>query len=711
MRFAFLSWLFVLVCAAFGITFGYSHFRYRAYAESRAQEIMSANLSDLMEQLQNAELYISTIESITNISAIERTRAVADITRLDPSLIQNKQKLQELCNDLSIREIYFTDNHGNIVAGLPKAEGNISQFEQDESFAECLEKPGTEICTRTYGTGAGRSMQYVCVHRRDTPGAILTVFSGPREQSARRDLTYNNIARSYKVGENGRIIAFRDGAMLGEDLPPFPTVDLLSMPVNRTQLQTLGDTDYYTYAMRRKDFFLVALLPVSELQEASSRALYPVFVIYVLLFAAIFLLIFFLLQRLVIRNIQRINTSLRKITGGNLNERINAQNAPSEFRKLASSINAMVEALQTYGKRNEESTQRELSLARTIQNTIIPNTFPAFPLHTEFDIFATCRQAKIVGGGFYDFFMQGDEYLCFMVADVSGNGVPAALYVLHSMSIIRELAHSGATPIDLVTKTNRALCNRRFVNMYMSLFYGVLEVNTGKLVFVNAGPPQALLKHKGQRFERLEMCSGTELGRSPNAVYTTCTEQLSSGDRLFLYTEGAVDATNPEMDIFGEQRLHDAINSVTTRSIADVPRRVSAAHRKFTQGSEQTRDITMLALEYIGKKREQVSCCISSDAPDKTDAFLSEHLEEVFASPIAISELQQAVRRIAAKLPRNVEILLHMDYDEEVAEVTLTYPPPAFNPLLHLSELLVDRMEYLSSDEGHNNICLWKKIS
>ena len=664
-----------------------------------------------MEQLHNAEKYIKTIESIADISATERTRAVAEIMRLNPKLTEDKEEILKLFNEMSIKEMQLTDANGEIVFGLPEKKEDLSQIADEEQLRGCLATQDRELCLRPDSGITSGNMQYVVVHRQDQPGLLILGFRGPRESRAKDNLSFNSLSSHYSLGQNGWIVAFKEGALLGNDIPPFPVADLISRPINVAGKITLGGTEYFTYAILRNGYRLVGLLPVTELRERSLKDLYPVLVTNGLLFTSIFLLVFYLLQKLVINNIERINNSLRKITQGNLDVRIEGQNAPREFRKLSSCINSMVDALQTYDRHNEESSRRELNLARTIQDTIIPNTFPAFPLRTEFDLYATCRQAKVVGGGFYDYFLLRDEYLCFMVADVSGTGVPAALFVLHSMSIIRELAHAGATPIDLVTRTNQNLCEKNFADMHMSLFYGMLEIRTGKLVFVNAGPPQALIQHKGGKFEPMEMSSGMELGRVPNATYATCSRQLVTGDRLFLYTQGAVQATDPEQAIFGEHRLHDAINSVTSRAIADVPRRVSAAHRKFTKGSEQNHDITMLALEYIGKKHEVADTSFSATGREVAAQFISSHLETVFAAPFAIKSLQQDVEQILAALPADKEIHFHLDYDEEIVEAKLTYPSPAYNPLLHLSELRADRMDYSFTDDGCNVITLWKTLS
>lgn len=712
MRVTFLTWLFGLICAAFALAIGYSHIRFITDAEDRAAEMMSARLHDLMELLIHSDDYIDTLEDITDTAAMEKTRATAEILRRTPQIIEKPEVLQSICNDLNAKQIIITDAEGTICAALPGelVGSNLSRFNEEEALRRCIHNAGQEVSLRSGDGSTDSAMEYAAVHRQDTPGVIIMGYRGAREQTAWAASSFANLAQNFDLGKKGLIIAFKDGALLGEDIPPFPTADLISLPLNKADKITLGDAEYFTYAIMREGYRLVGVLPEEELRSSSLHTLYPVLTGNAILIPAVFLLVMYLLQRLVLRNISKINSSLRRITQGNLDERIEAKDFPVEFRRLSASINSMVDALQTYGQRHETAAARELELARTIQNAIIPQAFPAFPLRSEFDIFATCRRAKAVGGGFYDYYLLGDAYLCFMVADTSGSGIPAALFAMHSVSLIRELALSGATPIDLFTKINTALCDKKFVDMYMSLFYGMLEIRTGKLVCVNAGHSQALICHKGGRYESLHMPPGMELGRTPDALYYTTTCHLAAGDRLFLFTDGVVEAADTQQAPFGTTRLLDIL-STHTESIADVPRKIIRAQRKYTQGAEQTRDSTMLALEYIGLRHEQASCTISSDAPDAADAFLAQHLETVFAAPPAISALQQAVQSIARALPAGTQIELALDYDEEVATATLSYPPPPYNPLLHLSRLQTDRAEYTSGEAGANSITLWKSLA
>lgn len=713
MRLTFLTWLFGLICAAFLATVGYTYVRYIMYAESRVSATMADRLTDLMELLVRADEHMEALQEVADVSALEKTRAMAEVIRLNPDILRDEEALQGLCNDLNVKSIAVTDAQGAIIAALPASLSwdDINQFDDTDSLKKCIDNQGYEVCLRPKDM-MDTSVQYTGVNRLGEGGAIILGFQGLREQMVRSTTTFANLRQNFDLGEGGTIIAFKDGALLGDETPSFPTADLISLPEQQARRLRLGDMEYFTYAIRQRGYLLVGITPVNEVQQGITRALYPILLSNAGLFLIIFLLVFFLLQRVVISNVSRINVLLRKITQGDLDVRLDGEKFPVELRKLASCINSMVDALQAYGRKNDEAASRELEVARGIQSNIIPHDYPAFPTRDEFDLYATCRRAKVVGGGFYDYFLLGDDYLCFMVADVSGNGVPAAMFAMHSLSTIRELAHAGTTPIDLITRTNASLCSQH-VGMYMSLFYGVLQISTGQLEFVNAGFSQALIRHKGGSYEGLDMRSGVVLGHTAEAVYTTCSAQLESGDHLFIYTEGVVETEDAEHTPFGEALLLETLAeaSASATCVADMPRKVQQVQRKYMQGAEQSKDATMLALLYLGKRHEQASLSFAADHPAAALNFLSEHLESVFASPLAISALQQAVQSISDALPQGAPVQLELDYDEEAAEAVLRYPSPAFNPLLQLPESAVKSAEHSIAANGDNILTLWTPLS
>lgn len=713
MRFTFLTCLFGLIFAAFAVTVGYSHVRFRSYAESRAVQTMSARLTDLMELLVHSDEHMHIMQKNMDHAAMQRTRAAAEILRLNPSILDNQEELQGLCNDIGAKQLFVTDAEGNFTAALPEEEkgSNIYRFDNAEAFMKCARHPGYEAIQRPGDISEeSTSMLYTSVHRDGADGAVILGFAGVMGQSFGADSSYASLAQNYDLGAHGYIIAFKNGALLGDEASPFPTADLISLPLNKGHLLRLADGDYFTYAIRQGEYMLVGLMPVWEQRKSSWRALYPVLISNGILFLAIFFLVFYLLQRLVIRNISRLNASLRKITQGDAKMRTDMQDSPIEFRRLSQNINSMVDALQAAGKKSDEAVARDMELARSIQEAIVPHAYPAFPERTEFDLFANCRRAKHIGGGVYDYFMLNDDKLCFMMADASGNGVPAALFALHSLAIVRSLALTGASPTELVINAHTALSGKQFGGMSLSLFYGVLDLHTGQMEFVNAGMPQALICRKESSYVYLNMQSSPPIGRSAEPSAIPCTCCLASGDRLFFYSEGVIDSTDTQGLPYGMAQLQEALNQPAS-AIADLPRRVSQQLRKFTQGSPQEKDAVMLAIEYIGKHSNTASLTYTAGAPHEADAFIASHLESVFASPLSIAALQRAVRRLSIALPHETQARLALDYDEETARLTLSYPGPVFDPLSITGELGVDHVEFIPSSDGDNMVSLSQSLA
>lgn len=711
MRFTFLTCLFGLLVAALAITVGYSHVRFSAFAESRAAQTMSARLNDLMELLVHSDEHLNILRKTSEASALDRTRAAAEIIRLNPGILQDEDALQGLCNDIGAKQLFVTDDKGVFTVALPASMkgGDISGFDRANAFMECVRSAGEEATQHSEDAAEDFSLLYTAVHRADAPGALILGFQGPKGQSLGAASSYANLAQNYNLGARGHIIAFKDGALLGEDASPFPTADLISLPLNQGSTQRLGDADYFTYAIRQHGYHLVGVMPVEELRKGSLRSLYPVLASNAALFLTIFFLVFYLLQRLVLRNISKLNTSLRKIAQGHANLRTEMQDSPIEFRRLSQNINAMVDALQMSAKRSDDANARDMELARSIQDSIIHHTSPAFPEQSDFEVAAFSRRAKIVGGGVYDYFMQGEDHLYFMVADTPGSGVPAALFSTHSLSLLRDLAHSGAELSEIVCQANAELCAAQFSGISLSLFIGVLNIRTGQLTYINADMPQALVCRKGDSYVFLDMQICRPLGQSPESAYYVCSHTLAPGDRLFLYSKGVVDATDEQQIPFGMAHLQETLD-MPAATPTELIRRLNQIHRKYTLYSEQSLDVVALALEFIGRQNNNALLSFPAGQSSPADDFIAAHLESVFASPPAISAVQQAVQRISAALPPACPVELALEYNEETALATLTYPAPLFNALASLGELGVDQAQFDFSS-GSNTISLSQSLA
>lgn len=713
MRFTFLVWLSGLVIAAFAIAVGYSHVRFITDAENRAAQTMSARLSDMMELLVHSDRYVGLIQDLTDASATERTRAIAEIIRLNPAILKDNEALQGVCNDLGASRIIVTDGQGKIEAALSEdlVGTDISALDDAEQFRECINQPGLEVRLRAADVfSGGKVEQYTAVHRQDAPGVIVVESRGRREQALRMVSSFASLTENFDLGRNGFIIAFKDGALLGDEIPPFPTADLISLPLNKLQRLRLGDSEYFGYAIRQEGYRLVGLMPMRELQRSSMRTLHPILASNAALILLIFVVVFYLLQRLVVRNISRIGATLRKITQGNVGVRIDTAGFPAELRKLGQGINAVVDALLSFGQKDDEAIANEKSQARAVQNAIIPHEIPPFPLRTEFGISGLSRRPMGVGGGVHDYFLLGDDTLCFTVAETTGSGAAAALFAMHALALMRRHAESGCTPEEVFAQVDAELSDVGFGGLCISAFFGSLKISTGELSCVSAGLVHALLQRRGAPYVQLDIPPAPALGRASGIAYRSAAYAMESADRLFVYTEGLVEATDAERIPYGEGRLLEVLNGAAP-TVEDVTGRVNQAHRRFTRGSERGVDIAMLALEYVGRRHEHSSFSLSSDTPDGADAFLSESLEQVFAAPLAIDALQQAVRAVLQALPAGSQVELVLDYDEEQACAELHYPAPAFNPLPGLQGLRTDSAAYASAPGEGNTVTLRKSLS
>lgn len=243
----------------------------------------------------------------------------------------------------------------------------------------------------------------------------------------------------------------------------------------------------------------------------------------------------------------------------------------------------------------------ELSVATHIQTSMLPRIFPAFPAQKEFDIYAIMNPAKEVGGDFYDFFLVDEDHLAVVVADVSGKGVPAALFMVIAKTLIKDHAQHGTPPDVVFTEVNRLLCETNDEGMFVTAWMGVLELSTGHLTYVNAGHNPPLLRRAGGGYDYLRTRRGLVLAGLEETHYRSCSLDMAPGDALFLYTDGVTEATNAEQQLYGEERLAAALNANRDCAPEALLSAVRADVEAFVGEAPQFDDITVLSLCYYGK--------------------------------------------------------------------------------------------------------------
>lgn len=248
-------------------------------------------------------------------------------------------------------------------------------------------------------------------------------------------------------------------------------------------------------------------------------------------------------------------------------------------------------------------TERDLSLATRIQADMLPNVFPAFPDRKEFDIYASMNPAKEVGGDFYDFFFLDESHLGIVMADVSGKGVPAALFMMISMTLIKNNALSGKSPAKVLEDTNNQICANNKEEMFVTAWFGILDIKNGGLVAANAGHEFPMVKHANGNYEVFKDKHGLVIGGMEGIKYAEYEMQLDPGSLLFLYTDGVPEATNSQNELFGIERTVNVLNENPERMPEEVLKAVSDAVGEFVAEAPQFDDLTMLCIRYNGPKQ------------------------------------------------------------------------------------------------------------
>ncbi|HEY5932369.1 MAG TPA: anti-sigma factor antagonist, partial [Nitrospira sp.] len=278
------------------------------------------------------------------------------------------------------------------------------------------------------------------------------------------------------------------------------------------------------------------------------------------------------------------------------------QAAEDATARLADSL-AVVEAAKA-------RMQEELNVGRDIQRSMLPRVFPAFPDRKELELYAVLEPALEIGGDLYDFFLIDDHRLCFVIGDVSGNGVPAALFMAMTKIMVKTRAASDPSPASIVTHVNDALSADNDSCMFVTLYLGILNLRDGTLLTTNAGHNPPLLKRQDGQFEWLTAKDGPLVGPMPGIAFKETTTQLGPGDELFLYTDGVTEADNRRRELFGNDRLKRVLTQSRAVSVVDRLGEVMNAVRAFAVDTPQADDITMLGLRYHGVAPSDVAVLV-----------------------------------------------------------------------------------------------------
>lgn len=332
----------------------------------------------------------------------------------------------------------------------------------------------------------------------------------------------------------------------------------------------------------------------------------------------------------------------------------------------------------------KERVGTELALATRIQADTLPNVFPAFPDRKDFDIYATMVPAKEVGGDFYDFFLIDDDHLALVIADVSGKGVPAALFMMISKILVQNFAMTGISPKEVLQKVNTQLYIHNREEMFVTVWLGILDLKTGKLTAANAGHEYPLLKQTNGDFEIVKDKHGFVIGGLECVRYSEYELQMQPGSKLFVYTDGVPEATNAEKELFGLDRLLNVLNNIPDGTPYEIINKIHEELNVFVGDAPQFDDVTMLCVHYLGSdKVEEKDNVLTIEATidniNEVTDFVNAKLEALDCSmkiqmqiDVAIDELFSNIARYAYN-PETGPATVIVDVENDPLAVVITF--------------------------------------
>lgn len=579
-------WLLVTVAFAFIVTTAFLFQFQTGIANRQVNAYLNLAASDVVSDIDDA-----SGENLMNL-----TKKVAREL--------SNSSIEEIAKKYDIAEINII-NERNIIIDSTNSEFinfDMGNQEQSKDFMNGIKSNGEYV--QKYGPISYNkeiSRKYAGVK---IDGGYLQV--GYDAEHFQKDIANEvmGITQNRHVGETGYVFIIDKtfNVVSSRDDVKLTKVDQSTINPNikegETFKATINGIESYCRYDSTEGFYIVSVLPVEEAVQLRDVAMIVNTYMEILVFALLFIFVYLIIKRVVVSKIKDINSSLAKITNGDLNEVIDVR-SNEEFESLSDDINSTVDTLKHYIDEASARIDKELEFAKNIQNSALPSIFPAFPLRTEFDIHATMTPAKSVGGDFYDFYFVSENTLAFLIADVSGKGIPAAMFMMTAKTLIKNLAETGIPVEEVFTRANNELCEMNDAGMFVTAWLGEINIKTGVLSFVNAGHNPPLIKRGNGEFEYLKARSGLVLAGMEGINYRRNEIQLMPGDKVYLYTDGVTEATNSQIQLYGEDRLLKTINSIDTTSCESTCKNVFDSITDFVAGAEQFDDITMLSFKLL----------------------------------------------------------------------------------------------------------------
>ena len=675
----FQRWLLACIVIAYLVTSSFTYILQNGMVKVETQEVFTTAINDVE----------ATVKAKSDAALLEIVQGVKNEYESNPSIT-----LAELKEKYNVVEINIIDSTNKVKKSTDVGnEGyNMNLSEQSKEFVDTLKEQDSFVQKYSpRGIDGSVWRKYAAIKLAD--GGFIQVGYDAEQFHAMLDEFVVDVTKNRHVGTSGFVAVLDENLSLVID-NEYAALDVSTIGITPPDEMKAGKTAtaiYYADIVDGKTelsekhmyvfkfvegYCIIASMPESEAVFMRDASLYTSIFMQVIIFATLFVFVYILIKRVIINNLEKINDTLGKITRGDLNVTVDVRSS-QEFSSLSDDINSTVSTLKRYIAEAAARIDKELEYAKQIQLSALPTNFPE---GEEYNIYAQMIAAKEVGGDFYDFYKLSDNTVAFLAADVSGKGIPAAMFMMTAKTIIKDLAESGMPVNEIFTRANEKLCENNESGMFVTAWMGILDITTGNLQFANAGHNPPLLKRANGGFEYLKTRAGFVLAGMEGVRYRAGELTLSPGDRLFLYTDGVPEATNTENKLYGEDRLITFMNQNATVDAVTLLPALKANIDEFVGEAPQFDDITMLMFDY--KPKEGGANMTYQTFPAKVEAlsdvlgFVDRTLESYECSMKIQTAICVAIEEVFVNVAHYAygdgegDMMLGIGFDEESRNIT-----------------------------------------
>ena len=689
----FQRWLLICIAVAFLATSAFTYILQNGIVKVETQKVFTSAINDVENDVRgksNAQLL-----------------AIADNVKIEfernPSV-----SLVSLAEKYNVKEINVVDEKG-IIRNSTEADVidkyDMNSKAQSKEFVERLKVQNSFV--QDYGPrGKDEATwrKYAAINL-DGGGFIQVGYDAEQFHTMLNEFVVD-VTKNRHVGTGGFVAVCDDALRLVidneyagkhiSDIGINPPAEMLNR-TTATRLYTDDIIDGITDASEKymyvfkfiEGYCIIAAMPKAEVTLMRDSSVYTTVFMQIIIFATLFVFIYVLIKRVIINNLKKVNRSLGRITGGDLSVTVDVR-ANEEFASLSDDINSTVATLKRYIAEAAARIDKELEYAKQIQLSALPTNFPD---GEDYKIFAQMIAAKEVGGDFYDFYKLNENTVAFLVADVSGKGIPAAMFMMTAKTIIKDLAESGMPVHEIFTRANQKLCENNESGMFVTAWMGIVDITTGRMQFANAGHNPPLIRRGNGNFEYLKTRPGFVLAGMEGVQYRAGELMLGEGDRLFLYTDGIPEATNADNQFYGEDRILAFMNNHIKVDSKQLLSAVKTSIDEFVDGAPQFDDITMLSFDFKpGKGGGHV---MNKVFPAKTEAlsdvlgFVEKNLDKYHCLAKTKTAICVAIEEVFVNIARYAygdvegDVALDINFEEENRVITFRIKDKGieFNPL------------------------------